>query len=224
MEFLGHVIEKGQQFPQDEKIEKIKQLKEPQNKKQLKSVLGMVGYYRNFVPNYSKLICPLTQLLKKDRSDKLKWTDEHQRVFEEIKSIMSSRPVLKLPEFSKPFVLQCDASSKAIGGVLMQREGKTLHPIHYVSRTLTDCEKKYSISEMECLAIVWSVTKLDRYLRMTQFILQTDHKPLKFLKKQNSANGRLCRWVLCLAEYDFVVEHIQGSKNNIADGLSRLSS
>ena len=92
-----------------------------------------------------------------------------------------------------------------------------------MSRSLSDCEKRYSISELECLAIVWSVMKLDRYLRMAQFTLQTDHKPLKFLKKQKSTNGRLCRWSLALQEYDFVVEPIAGSQNHIADGLSRLT-
>ena len=108
-----------------------------------------------------------------------------------------------------------------IGGVLLQERNEVLHPIGFVSRKLLTREAKYSTIELECLAVVYTLTKFARYLLGRSFTLLSDHKPLSYLRSGRSVRGRLCRWALALQEYDFVVHHIPGSQNFFADFLSR---
>ena len=128
---------------------------------------------------------------------------------------------LILPDLSKPFFVQTDASGVGLGGTLMQQRGDLLQPCLYVSRKLLDREIRYSVIERECLAIVWTLQKFKRYLLGRQFLLQTDHRPLKFINSSKSQNARICRWSLLLQEFDFRIDYIKGAENQIADFLSR---
>ena len=184
-------------------------------------MLGLVNYYANFIPHISTVLSPLTMLLRKGMPEKIRWNEECQKAISCIQRSLTSHPVLCLPDFSQPFFLQTDASSVGLGGALLQMKGTTLHPCLFVARKLLPRETNYGISELECLAIIYSVTKLQRYLMGRKFIILSDHRPLLCLKNSMGLKGRLARWALALQEFDFDISHIKGTNNFLADFLSR---
>ena len=153
IQFLGHVINEKGVKPDPAKIEKIVNMTSPRNVKQLRTVLGLFSYYRRFVKNFSKLVAPMNELLKRDHE--YEWELQHQQIFEDIKEMMMTVPILSYPNFNKPFILSTDASTNGLGAVLSQKdeEGK-VHPIWFASRTLSPAEKNYNITEQEALAVV----------------------------------------------------------------------
>ena len=161
-------------------------------------------------------------MTKKKCPNKVNWTDECSKSLNEIKRLFSERPILRLPDINKSFVLRTDASFRALGACLFQQYFDVLHPVLYASRKLLDREMKYPIIELEALAIVWSVTKFSKYLEAQQFIIECDHKPLKILKVGNTTNKRIQRWALTLQEYNYEIRPIPGKENTCADLLSRL--
>lgn len=143
--------------------------------------------------------------------------------FEQLKSLITSHPILKYPDFNKPFKINTDASNYAIGAVLLQ-EG---HPISYASRTLNTHEIRYSTTEKELLAVVWAVKYFRPYLYGRKFELRTDHQALKWLHTKylgKDLNPRLQRWILSLGEYNIQMEYLKGKENKIADFLSRINT
>jgi hypothetical protein len=172
MLYLGHVI--GAQGVQGhyDKIQVIRDWPPPRNTTELKIFMGLCTYYRRYVKGFSQLTAPLTNLTKKGAFE---WTDEAQGVFDRMKDIMSSCPVLDFSDFTQPFVLECDASGVGIGAVLMQRN----HPIAFESRKLRDYEKLYSIYDKEMLAIMHSLAKFRHYLVGNRFKVKTDHNSLR---------------------------------------------
>ena len=120
-------------------------------KKDVQSFLGLAGYYRNFIPDYSTITSPLSDLTKKGYPNKIIWKKEQEDAYNLLKEKVSSYPILKLPDFSRPFILRTDASNTGIGSVLMQKYDDSLFPIYYASKKLTEQEKKYSTIEKECL-------------------------------------------------------------------------
>lgn len=134
---------------------------------------------------------------------------------------LSTFPVLLLPRLDQEFVVRTDASSVGLGAVLLQEFEDVLHPVSYASRKLLEREKNYSSIECECLAIVWSIQKLSRFLWGVRFVLQTDHRPLTYLKTSHFKNSRIMRWALSLQEYAFDIEPVAGTNNVLADLLSR---
>ena len=222
IEFLGHVVGRGSQKPEQGKVEKIMKMEAPKTKKQVKALLGLMGYYRKFIPNFAHVSTPLTNLLKKGEPNKVIWSQECEDSLNKIKTIFSSKPILILPNLEKPFVLRTDASNVGIGAVLMQRKDDLLMPCVYASRKLMERETRYSTVERECLAIVFAVKKFAKYLLMSHFQIQTDHKPLQYLHKGKANNSRLMRWALSLQMYNFSIIAIPGEENHQADVLSRL--
>jgi hypothetical protein len=184
----------------------------------------LVGYYRKFVPNFASVTAPISDLLSAKAGSKLKWTESCQVALDTIQARMSSHPVLLLADLSKPFMVRTDASSVGIGGILLQEHDDVLHPVAFVSRKLLPRETRYSTIERECLAIVWVITKLGRYLWGRSFTLQTDHRPLTYIRSSVSKNSRVMRWALSLQEFKFTVEPISGSNNVFADLLSRAET
>ncbi|GFN97906.1 retrovirus-related pol polyprotein from transposon opus [Plakobranchus ocellatus] len=221
--FLGHIVGKGQLKPDENKTEKIRNLKVPTTKKEVRSVLGLLSYYRRFVHNFSAIAQPLTELTNKSSPNKIIWTPECQESWDAIKKCLTSEPILKVPDPSKPFVVQTDASNKAIAGTLLQQHEGTLHPCFYASRILKDRERNYAIIELEMLAIIFALDNFSKYLLMKPFLIQTDHAPLSFLKENKSKNARLTRWALAIQQYSFSVQHIKGSNNILSDTLSRMT-
>ena len=150
------------------------------------------------------------------------WKEPQEKAYLALKKTITSRPILHLPDVSRPFALRTDASNLGLGAVLLQEIDGTMFPIAYASRKLLDREKKYSTTEKECLAIIWGIKKFSLYLYGRQFTLQTDHRPLQYLDAAKFENPRVMRWALCLQSYNFHVDHIKGSENVGADYLSRM--
>jgi hypothetical protein len=224
IEFLGHVVGKGKMRPVPQKVSKILNIAIPTTKKQVRALLGLIGFYRRYIPNYASVMAPLVNLTRKNQSSKVKWSKECQSAFDMVKNVLSSEPVVTLPDFTKPFIVRSDASSTGIGAVLMQKDKEeNVHPVLYASRKLLDRECRYSTVERECLALVWAVDKFHRYLFGRQFFVETDHRPLTYLKQSKTSNGRLLRWALSLQDYSFTVIPIAGTRNAEADVLSWLS-
>jgi RNase H-like domain found in reverse transcriptase len=200
-----------------------KMLKEPRpiTKKQLRSLLGLVGFYRRFVAHFASVAAPLTDLTKKGTPSILEWGATQQNAFIALRKAIASQPVLCLPDYEKPFQLQTDASDTGLGAVLLQEYDGLKHPIAFASRKLLPREQNYATIERECLAIVWGINKFDNFLYGKHFLLEVDHEPLKYLNECNFKNGRLTRWALSIQPYRFTVIHIKGSDNVGADFLSR---
>ena len=144
---------------QTAKIKALQNTDPPQTKKQLRSFLGCASFYRKFVPHLAEYTASLTDLLKKDVKNPLKYSDKEHADFEEIKKQLSSHPILHLPDISKPFVLRTDSSGVALGAVLLQYTDDVPYPVAYARRKLKDAEKRYSTIERECLAMIFGVTK-----------------------------------------------------------------
>ena len=225
LEFLGHSISEGRLKPTKEKVEKILRLDKPKTKKQVKSILGLISFYRRYIPHLATLVAPLTEHTKNHKPQKVTWTEESQKALEEVQSILSKEPVLLMPNVRKPFTIRTDASNSGLGAVLLQENEKRpgdFHPVAYASRKLLDREKNYAIVEKECLAVVWGIDKFTRFLFGRNFNLETDHHSLKYLHDAKMKNARLMRWALALQEYKFEIVPIQGKSNIEADALSRL--
>ena len=222
LEFLGHEINNGWTSLSDDNTAKIANASRPTTKKQVQAFLGLTGYYREYIKDYSSIAASLTDLTRKGVSNKVPWNEQNETAFDSLKKSLLSKPVLKLPDLNRQFILRTDASDVGLGAVLLQDyEGKLL-PVSYSSRKLLDREKNYSISEKECLAIVWAVEKYMKYLFGTEFIVQTDHEALKYMESKKFTNARLMRWSLSLQPYKMKIQHIKGIKNIGADYLSRM--
>lgn len=224
--YLGFIIDKDGLRPDASKVEAINKAPRPTNVTQLKAFLGLINYYGKFVPNLSSLLHPMYELLKKE--SKWRWSDQCEKAFVDIKSILSSDKVLTHYDPSLPLVLSVDSSSYGIGAVLAHKyKDGSERPISCASRTLSDAEKNYSQLDKEALAIFYGVQKHHQFLYARQFILKTDHKPLSYIFGPKggipqTAASRLQRWAANLAAYDFKVEFVTSKHNGNADALSRL--
>ena len=225
VEFLGHFIGEGVQKPQERTLEKIRKFAIPATKREVQSLLGLCNYYSEFIKDYTYLAQPLIELTKKNMPEKVVWCKRLDDAFRALKDALCAGPILQLPDVTKPFILQTDASSSGIGAVLMQEIDGFKRPVLFWSRKLKAAEINYATVEKECLAVVEGIRKFKTYLYGDKFILETDHQPLSFLKNYSSSgngkNGRLVRWALFLQDYKFVVKYIPGSENSTADYLSR---
>lgn len=216
--YLGHVISEFGVKPDPNKVKAVQEFPVPTNQTEIKSLLGISGYYRRFIKDFSLITKPLTKLLKKGTP--FLWTSLQQNAFELLKEKLCSKPILQYPDFSKPFVLTTDASNYAIGSVLSN--GSDDLPISYASRTLNKAECNYSTIEKELLSIVWSIRHYRPYLYGRKFIIRSDHKPLTYLFSINDPGSRLMRWRLKLEEYEYEIQYKSGKSNTNADTLSRL--
>ncbi|PIK47157.1 hypothetical protein BSL78_15967 [Apostichopus japonicus] len=221
LDFLGHLVGEGVLKPQPDKVEKVMNTSTPRTKKDVRSFMGLVGYYRRFISNFAAISAPLTDLTKGSKSNKVEWGEAQEIAFKTLKSRLASAPILKLPDLSKCFILCTDASDIGIGAILMQEESGERFPICYASRKLQPREVKYSTIEKECLALVWAVEKFHVYLYGVEFLLETDHQPLTYMTCTKIKNNRVLRWALSLQPYSFVIKAVKGSENHGADFLSR---
>ncbi|KAL8580573.1 hypothetical protein ACOMHN_058016 [Nucella lapillus] len=183
VEFLGHSVGCGQMTTQEDKERKIRDAEPPKTKKELRAFLGLVGYYRRFVPHFSDIALPLTQKTRGKQPQKIVWSDECQEAFDKLKQALVSHPVLILPDHGQQFVLRTDASGQGLGAVLLQEREGILQPVSYASKKLSDAEKRYHTIEQECLAVVWGIRKFYPYLYGREFILESDHNPLMYLHR-----------------------------------------
>jgi len=217
--FLGHIVS-GQGIATDpEKTRLVEQWPEPVNIKQLRGYLGLTGYYRRFVRDYAKIAAPLNKLTRKHQP--FVWTEECQQAFEQLKTRLTSPPILAMPNDDGPFILDTDACENSIGSVLSQVQHGQERVIAYAGRVLSRSELNYCVTRKELLAIVFFVQHFKQYLLGRQFVIRTDHSALTWLKKTPEPIGQNARWLEILGEYEFTITHRPGSQHGNADAMSR---
>jgi transposase InsO family protein len=225
LSFLGHIIDEHGLRSDPDKLTAMKLFPTPQCKKDVRSFLGLTGYYRRFIKDYSKIAVPLCKLTGGSRKTKSStpfvWTSEAQEAFDALKKAMITAPCLKPPDFHAPFIITCDASAFAIGGVLSQEIDGHNHPVAYFSRKLNKAETNYSVTEKELLAVLDAIHHFRSFVEYTKFTVETDHSSLKWLRTLDNPSGRLARWATRLAQHDFDLVYRKGSENVVADSLSR---
>lgn len=218
--YLGYLISESGIRVNPDRIRPILDFPTPVNVRQVRRFLGMTGFYAKFIPHMSQITEPLNAL--KRQNCKFKWGQEQQEAFDSLKSQLSNPPLLHSPRFDQQFVLQTDASDRALGAVLQQWHGKHLVPIAYASRLLSSSEINTSTYEKEGLAAVWACERFAKFIEHSHFILQTDNQALSWLKAQPHSLGKIGRWLYRLSAFSFEVQHISAHDNPVADALSRL--
>ena len=197
-----------------QKIEAIVNWKPPTNVTEIRSFLGLAGYYRRFVEGFSKLAAPLTKLTRKEESEAC------QQSFDELKRKLTSAPVLTLPSGQDGYTVYCDASKLGLGCVLMQHE----NVIAYASRQLKKHEQNYPTHDLELAVVVFALRIWRHYLYGVPCIIFTDHKSLQYLFTQKELNMRQRRWVKLIKDYECTIKYHPGKANVVADALSRKST
>eukprot|EP00253_Pinus_taeda_P013432 PITA_13432 len=197
------------------KIETIMTWPTPRSVKEVRSFMGLVGYYRRFVERFSQISNPITHLQKK--GVKFEWTSECENAFKELKHRLTTAPILRVPNMDKDFLVCTDASGEGLGAILMQDEGV----IAYASRKLKGHEINYATHDLELAAVVMALKLWRHYLMGHQFELRTDHKSLEYIFTQKDLNARQRRWSELFSDYDFKISYIKGKENKVADALSR---
>ena len=218
--YLGHVVSAEGVKTDPEKLRAVACYPPPGAVKPLRSFLGLASYYRRFVPRFSTVASPLHALTRKDVP--YVWTPACQQAFEKLKELLTSAPLLRYPDFKKPFILETDASGDGLGAVLAQRqEDGSVRPIAYASRSLQKHEKNYGITELEGLGVVWAAKHFRPYIYGHQCTVFTDHEALKSLLNTPQPSGKLARWGMVLQELNLTIQHRAGKHNANADALSR---
>jgi hypothetical protein len=213
VEYLGHLVGKDGVRVDPKKIEAMQDWPQPKTLKILRGFLGLTGYYRKFVKNFGKIATPLTALLKKNS---FTWTPTTAQAFQTLKMVMCTTLVLALPDFTKTFVLECDASGKGIGAILMQ-EGR---PLAFTNKQLSERNMGKSIYEKEILAILHAVDMWHPYLLGKHFNIKTNHQSLKYFLEQRISSSEQQKWVTKLFGYDYEIIYKKGKDNVVADALS----
>lgn len=220
LKYLGFVVNKEGLQVDPDKVKAIVDIPNPKSVKDVRRMVGMASWYRRFIPNFATMVAPLTGLLKKNA--KFSWSTECNNAWTDMKNCLISSPILSCPDFNRPFVVQTDCSDYGIGGVLTQMFEDGEHVICYLSRSLNKCERRYSTTERELLALLWCIEKLRPYLEGTTFTAITDHHSLLWLQKLENPSGRLARTAIRLQQFKFNIIHRKGADHIVPDALSRL--
>ena len=189
LHYLGHIISAEGTRMEPEKVETILKWPARRNLEELQIFLGMSGFYRQYVKDYTKIGVPLTDQLR-TKTKSISWGDAQQASFDKLKVAIAAAPVLSIVDPNEPFVLETDASGEAVGAVLMQRG----RPIAFESKKLDRAQRNYSAYERELLAIIHALKKWRHYLYGATFEVRTDHESLKWLSTQSKLKGRKARW------------------------------
>ena len=220
--FLGHVVSEHGVAVQQHKVKAVADWPQPKTKKEVRSFLGMTGYYRKFIPAYSAIAAPLTDLTRDNV--KFQWTEEQQLAFELLKWKLTTADVLAHADPSRQYIVTTDASGFAISGVLSQDQPDgTRRPIAYMSKKMNSAERRYAPHEKELLAVVKAVEHWRCYLEGNPhpILLLCDHRSLQHLNSQRNLSDRQARWVEKLSEFEFKISYLPGNLNVVADALSR---
>ncbi|KAK2417415.1 putative mitochondrial protein [Trifolium repens] len=215
--FLGHVISKEGIAVDPAKIDTVLSWKQPQTVTDVRSFVGLAGYYRRFIECFAKIMAPMTQLTRKDQP--FAWTEKCELSFQLLTERLTTSPVLMLPQSEEPYEVYCDASHQGLGCVLMQHK----RAVAYASRQLKVHEKNYPTHDLELAAVVFALKIWRHHLYGCTFVVFSDHKSLKYLFDQKELNMRQRRWMETLKDFDFTLEYHPGKANVVADALSRKS-
>ncbi|GFW38828.1 retrovirus-related Pol polyprotein from transposon 297 [Trichonephila clavipes] len=215
LKYLGLIISKEGIETDNSKVKAIEEMKPPKNNREVSKSLGMAGWYQKFIPHYADICEPLYRLKKKGA--KFNWSTEAQDAFSKVKRALTEVPVLQLPNFKEQLNLFTDASGVGIGAMLNQNH----RPIAFASRTLNKAERNYTVTERECLAVIWALNKFKTYFGSLPVKVITDHAALTKLTNGKNLSSRMIRWALNLSEFNIEWEHQPGAQNVVADVLSR---
>ena len=221
--FLGHRVSHDGVSADPEKVAAIRNISRPTCVKDVRSFLGLAGYYRRFIKDFATLAAPLTKLTTKQMSSRpFAWTAACDNSFTQLKQQLCAAPILAYPQFDRMFTLYTDASDVGLGAVLAQNDDTGVERVvAYASRALSERERRYATTEKEALAIHYATEHFRLYLLGRRFKIVTDHSALKCLSSIEP-KGRLGRWIMDLQEFQFFVEHRAGKIHQNADALSRL--
>ncbi|XP_064080620.1 uncharacterized protein LOC135197485 [Macrobrachium nipponense] len=219
--YLGHVVGNGKLMPKDANVQAIREMPYPTTKKDAQRFLGMVQYFKRFIPNLSEAAAPITNLFRGNQE--FRCTPECKKAYDYLKGILISNPVLRTPDYDRPFYMAVDASDIGVGAVLFQEKEQVRHPVAYYSKKLNPAQTRYSTIEKELLGLVLAMKHFESYHSDHKFPLTilTDHNPLVYLTNFRNQNKRLMRWCLDLQDHNWQIQHIKGTDNKIADVLSR---
>ncbi|XP_076863392.1 zinc finger protein 800a isoform X1 [Brachyhypopomus gauderio] len=220
--FLGHLISQDGLKPDPKNTDKVKKWPTPQSPSEVRAFVGLCSYYRRFVQNFAKHAAPLNQLMGKNVP--FKWTVNCEASFNYLKNVLSSPPVVALPDFKVPFKVFTDASLEAVGAVLAQEREGVEQVVSYASQSLNQTQRRWSTFDRELWAIVWAVREFRHYIGLAPFTIVTDHRPLLSLRRMaidNDPTGRRGRWILELEPYNWEIAHKDGQRHLNADALSR---
>ena len=215
IQYLGHLISDEGIQPLPEKLESIAKMPVPQNAKQVKQFLGLVDYYRKFVPRFSDISRPLTQLTRKNEG--FNWSAECDKCFHMLKDYLQETLMLRYLDPAADYILYTDASKYAYAGVLTQSIDRTDHPVTYTSGLFRGSQLNWAALTKEAYAIYMSVKKLSFYLDSAQITLRSDHLPLKKFLEKNTMNAKVNNWAVELESQNINFEFIAGTKNVLAD-------
>ena len=219
LNYLGHIISEDGVAVDPEKTNAAANFPQPKNPTDVRSFLGLAGYYRRFVKNFTKIAAPLTKLTEK--STPFQWEDEQQQAFDELKKRLTSAPVLVYPDENAPTALHTDASGYGMGATLTQIQDGKERVVAYASQKFSSSEKKYSTTDRELLAVFYAVKKFRPYLHGRPFDIITDHHTLCHMLKLQDPSDRICNITMYLQKYDYTIKYKSGKKHTDADSLSR---
>ena len=224
IQFLGHRVSKEGIFIDKEKIKQAKEFKPPTNRKQVMRFLGFMNYFHQFIQGYADIASPLFELTRKSVS--FVWTEVHQSAWSKLLDSLFNEPVLAHVDFSKQFIVQCDASLKSVGAVILQRDQQdNLRPVLYFSKKLEPSQSLWSATDRELYAIYMTLLHNKKWLWGADFVIETDHNPLlgMFQKKipERDVTGKLSRWLTFIQAFTFKLVYRKGRENQLADFMSR---
>ena len=218
--YLGHRVTEEGLLPDPSLLAAIRDIPPTTMATEVRSFLGLAGYYRRYVKGFAAIAAPLFALTRKEAL--FHWSEDCQAAFDQLKTRLTTSPITAFPDFSQAFRLYTDASTAGLGAILAQVREDKERIICCTSRALNKAEKSYPATKLECLAIVWAVAKFRPYLMAMPFEVYTDHYALQWLKTMRTGSALLHRWSAALEEYDFTVRHRPGKIQTHVDGLSRL--
>lgn len=226
LKYLGHVSVDGRLVPDPKKVEAIDRIRAPRNLNEVRSLLGFLGYYHSFIPHYASIMLPIFDLLRNTKNTKrfnsttpVTWTDEHQAAVKKAGDLLKAS-VLEIPFSTDEYLIETDASEKAIGAVLNVKRDEGWRPVEFYSKTLSTTQQNWPVREREAFAIVAALQKFDTFVRGRHIIVHTDHESLQWMLK--CSKGKIARWASLLAEYDMEVYYKKGTSLVHVDFLSRF--
>ena len=227
LKYLGHLVTPEGIKPDPGLVDAVQSFPRPQRLKDVQSFLGLTGYYRRFIRDYAKVAEPLLRLVRshqrsKRSSNTIEWSDDCQKAFSTLKSILTQAPILRAPNFERPFILELDACDYGLGAILTQEYDEQKFVIAYASRTQTAAERNYYPTEKEALAIYWATKYFRPYLEGATVYIRSDCRALQWLLDTKDLSGRLARWAISLSAFNIVdIKYKPGKSNTNSDALSR---
>jgi len=220
IDYLGLIISNGKVTMDPVKVQEIAQWPVPTTVKGVRSFLGFCNFYHVFIPKFSDIARPLNDLTKKNQQ--WQWGTKEQAVFEELKHVCVTGPVLRAPDWNKPFIMETNASGYALGVVIAQPHEDGIHPIAFHSHSLMPVERNYDAHDKEMLGVIYGLKMGRKFFLGAQepVRIQTDHKNLQYFCEPQKLTGRQAQWVTTMQDYNFVLDYVPGETNTIADALS----